>query len=67
MRLMTMAHILSLNPGNTLWSHQKILCLLGEMMIPLFLLTPVLAENAHPFKDPPLRMNNPSELSGLTT
>jgi hypothetical protein len=27
---------------------------------------PVLAENAHPFEDPPLRMNNPFELFGLT-
>jgi hypothetical protein len=27
----------------------------------------VLAENAHPFKDPPLRMNSPCGLFGLTS
>jgi hypothetical protein len=27
----------------------------------------VLAENAHPFEDPPLRMNNPFGLFGLTS
>ena len=28
---------------------------------------PVLAENAHPFENPPLRMNNPFGLFGLTS
>jgi hypothetical protein len=27
----------------------------------------VLAENAHPFEDPPLRVNNPFGLFGLTS
>ena len=30
-------------------------------------LVPVLAENAHPFEDPPLRMNSPFGLFGLTS
>ena len=37
-------------------------------IVPLVLLSVGwLAENAHPFKDPPLRMNSPFGLFGLTS